>query len=138
MDWFGLVWLGSQRSSQRGLQGSYFMSHKYPVTDDQRVAIRPPPISHLPPPTPGIPLASFWIFWLRCQNNNTKKKKKTEENNMARRQGNGKRAQLKRRLNHFGGSSKWAFVGVASLLISLTLQFLVGCQAAPSGWVGVL
>jgi len=24
---------------------------------------------------------------------------------------------------------------VASLLISLTLQFLVGCQAAPSGWV---
>lgn len=112
------------------------MSHKYPVTDDQRVAIRPPPISHLP--LPEFPWLHFGFFGFAAKIITQKKKQKTEENNMARRQGNGKRAKLKRRLNHFGGSSKWAFVGVASLLISLTLQFLVGCQAAPSGWVGVL
>jgi len=33
------------------------------MTDTQRVAIH-----YTPTPYPGIPLASFWIFWLLCQN----------------------------------------------------------------------
>jgi len=55
------------------------MSHKYPMTDTQRVAIH-----YTPTPYPGIPLASFWIFWLLCQN-----EEKSEKKNIKKRQGNG-------------------------------------------------
>jgi len=67
------------------------------MTDTQRVAIH-----YTSTPYPGIPLASFWIFWLLCQNEEKNEKKKYQE--ATGKWGNEERAKLKPRLNHVGGS----------------------------------